>query len=104
MDDNKQLREVADYYGMELQMEKLIEECAELCAAAARMRLHMPVEGAEQETPVRANFFEEVADVYNMLDQIVYLYAAETRVDTVRRAKIARTEARICRAGEGGAT
>ena len=95
MEDNKQLREVADYYGMELQTEKLIEECAELCAAAARLSLVYRIGTTVFPHTLYENFCEEMADVLNVIEQLVFLYDAEEEVNHIRQEKIKRTLRKI---------
>lgn len=97
MEDNKQLREIADYYGMELQTEKLIEECAELCAAAARLSQSntLCLCDTKRLDALYDNFFEEMADVLNVIEQLVYLCEAEDTVNRIQQEKIERTLRKI---------
>ena len=70
----------ADFYGPSLQLAKTVEELGELTAEVGRMLTFGRAE----------NLREEIADVYNMLDQLCYLYACEDVVQTIAEEKMAR--------------
>lgn len=60
------LREIAEHYGRENQLEMLVEECAELIQAVQKMK--------RSECLVTTNnFIGEFADVWIMIHQIAYL-------------------------------
>lgn len=63
------LKKIADYYGFDSQAEKAIEEMAELIVAIKNLKKN---DGNEADHLV--NFFEELADVKIMVDQLIYLH------------------------------
>lgn len=63
------LKKIADYYGFDSQAEKAIEEMAELIVAIKNLK---KFDGCEADHLV--NFFEELADVKIMVDQLTYLH------------------------------
>lgn len=114
------LRFVADYYGLDPQIKKLVdnfrraedvvvldEESMEQARAAA----HFGVEAQVCKTVEEAGEFlaelgrtmngltEEIADVYNMLDQLCYLFGIEDDVQGAAERKMERTIQRM-EAGE----
>ena len=56
------LNQIADHYGLSAQLDILQEECAELIQAVSKFR-----------RTKTSDIIEEIADVYIMLDQVVYL-------------------------------
>lgn len=88
MIDTKALQDIAKHYGKDLQLVKAQEELGEACAAIARYQI----------TPSDKNWNElvgEIADAFNMLDQITFLLGAQTAVNHVREHKIFRQSMRI---------
>ena len=88
MIDKKTLQEVATHYGKDLQLIKAQEELGEAVAAIARYQI----------TPNDKHWNElvgEIADAYNMLDQVVFLLQAENTVNFVREHKMLRQVLRI---------
>lgn len=87
--DNRQhydiLCEVAEFYGLELQMGKTVEELGELTAALGRKLTDASAVG----------LYEEIADVYNMLDQLCILLRCEDAVQVMAEQKMERQLARI---------
>lgn len=81
MTTEEKILEIADYYGMEHQKRKSIEELAELIMALAE-----GIDGA---------VIEEIADVRIMLAQMEYFMAIEDKVDEMVEFKAGRTLARI---------
>ena len=65
--------EIADHYELDTQLNILQEECAELIQAASKYRRNGSVD-----------IIEEIADVYIMLDQIVYLLDKKHSVDVYK--------------------
>ena len=63
------LKKIADHYGFDAQAEKTIEEMAELIVAIKNLK---KFDGCEADHLV--NFFEELADVKIMVDQLIYLH------------------------------
>ena len=74
----KELKDIADYFGMEAQTSKTIEECCEL------IRELVKADDIEHLT-------EEIADTYIMIMQIIYLFDLEDSVKKVIKEKINRT-------------
>ena len=86
----------AEYYGFRVQCKKTVEEIGEaLAALGCAMQTSMM---DEDWRDVKANLCEEIADVYNMLDQIVYLLDAEELVQDIAEGKMRREMRRIDRA------
>ena len=90
MDDR--LKQIADYYGLDSQLNILQEELAELIQAISKYRRRDPT-----------HILEEIADVEIMLDQVKYLIGnpvtprvfVETAVEVIRENKINRQLKRI---------
>lgn len=82
----------ADYFGVELQTCKTVEEIGEFLAELGRM---MNGRGSAEK------LIEEMGDVYNMLDQLCYLLGAEDAVREVAEQKMERTTLRIAEDCEG---
>lgn len=74
------ITEAADHYGLDAQLEKTLEELDELKEAINRRQF----EGD-------GGIYEEIADVYNMLDQLVYLTDSEDLVQDIAEQKMRRT-------------
>lgn len=88
---DKDLRQIAEYYGLRSQMRQLIEEMAELTQVICK------AERYDLDT-VREHLVEEVADVEVVLDQVIYLLG-DNRIEQIRAEKIARQKRRIEDAG-----
>lgn len=88
---DKDLRNIAEYYGLRVQMRQLIEEMAELTQVICK------AERYDLDT-VREHLVEEVADVQVVLDQVIYLLG-DNRIEQIRAEKIARQKRRIEDAG-----
>lgn len=71
------ITKIANHFGLENQKLKTIEECSELITAISRNEV--------------GNIIEEIADVYIMLQQLIYLYDSEEEVDEFIESKINRT-------------
>ena len=84
--NTKKLNQIISYYGEQDQKTKAIEE---LCELATELTRDLIGNGN------RENIIEEVADCYNMLDQLVIIYGIEQAVQDVRTQKIQRTLERI---------
>lgn len=78
------LTAVADHYGLNAQLEKTLEEMEELYIA-----IHSRTFSGE------GGIYEEIADVYNMLDQIAYLTNREEAIQDIAEQKMIRTLDRI---------
>lgn len=88
---DKDLRNIAEHYGLRVQMRQLIEEMAELTQVICK------AERYDLDT-VREHLVEEVADVQVVLDQVIYLLG-DNRIEQIRAEKIARQKRRIQDAG-----
>ena len=78
------LTAVADHYGLNAQLEKTLEELEELYIA-----IHSRTFSGE------GGIYEEIADAYNMLDQIAYLTNHEDAIQDIAERKMIRTLDRI---------
>ena len=76
----------ADYFGIEKQTCKTVEEVGEFLAELGRA-----MNGATNTYEL----VEETADVYNLLDQICYLLGIEEQVCDIAEQKMERTSLRI---------
>lgn len=88
---DKDLRNIAEHYGLRVQMRQLIEEMAELTQVICK------AERYDLDT-VREHLVEEVADVEVVLEQVIYLLG-DNRIEQIRAEKIARQKRRIADAG-----
>ena len=88
---DKDLRNIAEHYGLRVQMRQLIEEMAELTQVICK------AERYDLDT-VREHLVEEVADVEVVLEQVIYLLG-DNRIEQIRAEKIARQKRRIEDAG-----
>lgn len=82
----KNIFRAANYFGAEAQICKTVEEVGELLAVLGR---------AQNGDFDEENLIEEIADVYNMLDQLCYLFDILRAVEDVAMQKMERTIARI---------
>lgn len=78
------LTAVADHYGLNAQLHKTLEELEELYIA-----IHSRTFSGE------GGIYEEIADAYNMLDQIAYLTNHEEAIQDIAEQKMIRTLDRI---------
>ena len=88
---DKELKTIADHYGLRVQMRQLIEEMAELTQVICKSERY------DLDT-VREHLVEEVADVEVVLEQVDYLLG-DNRIEQIRAEKIARQKRRIEDAG-----
>ena len=88
---DKDLRNIAEHYGLRCQMRQLIEEMAELTQVICK------AERYDLDT-VREHLVEEVADVEVVLEQVIYLLG-DDRIEQIRAEKIERQKRRIEDAG-----
>lgn len=84
---DKELKTIADYYGLRSQMRQLIEEMAELTQVICK------AERYDLDT-VRDHLVEEIADVEIVLEQVDYLLG-DSEVQRIKAEKIARQKRRI---------
>lgn len=82
-----ELKQIAEHYGLRLQMRQLIEEMAELTQVICKSERY------DIET-VRDHLVEEVADVDIVLSQVKYLLG-DSEFDKIKDAKIKRQIQRI---------
>lgn len=88
MIDQKQLKLIAEHYGKSTQLIKTQEELAECIAAIARY-ITKPTDLHWDQ------LIGEMADAYNMLDQVTHLLSARMAIEHVRATKISRQLVRI---------
>ena len=88
---DKDLRNIAEHYGLRVQMRQTIEEMAELTQVICK------AERYDLDT-VRDHLVEEVADVSIMIDQLEYLLG-DSRIAQIKAEKIERQKRRIEDAG-----
>lgn len=84
------LTRAAEYFGVEAQVCKTVEEAGEFLAELGR---------AMNGEANKRKLTEEIADVYNMLDQLCYLFDIEEEAQDAAEMKMERTILRI-EAGE----
>ena len=88
---DKDLQQIAEHYGLRVQMRQLIEEMAELTQVICK------AERYDLDT-VRDHLVEEVADVEVVLEQVDYLLG-DSRIAQIKAEKIERQKRRIEDAG-----
>lgn len=88
---DKDLRNIAEHYGLHKQMRQTVEEMAELTQVICK------AERYDLDT-VRDHLVEEVADVSIMIDQLEYLLG-DSRIAQIKAEKIERQKRRIEDAG-----
>lgn len=90
---------IAEHFGLEPQMQQLIEEMAELTQAICKHKRKkgegQPLSDAIAARHVEENLIEELADVKLVLEQVIFLLRAESDVQKVVNQKIERTLERI---------
>lgn len=98
MSNNDSRFEIAEHYGVDIQMQQLIEEMSELTKAICK---YFRSNGKGQPIPdytksiVKENLIEELADVKLVLDQVVFLLGCNEEVLEVMKEKINRTFGRM---------
>lgn len=90
----KNIQKISDYYGLENQINKTIEECAELIRALAKLECSEKMNDEEYDMTIK-NVIEEMADVQIMLKQMFYLLDCEKDVKKVMAYKVNRQLKRI---------
>jgi len=88
---DKELKTIADHYGLRTQMRQLIEEMAELTQVICK------AERYDLDT-VRDHLAEEIADVWIVLEQVDYLLG-DNEVQRIKAAKIERQKRGISDVG-----
>ena len=96
----KDIFEIANYYGYELQSNQLIEELSELTQAICKKkRVSNKFSTYDEMEEENDNLIEEIADVEIMLEQVKYLLCINQRyIEKIKMQKIERQKLRI--AGE----
>jgi hypothetical protein len=84
---DKDLRNIAEHYGLRVQMRQTVEEMAELTQVICK------AERYDLDT-VRDHLVEEVADVSIMIEQLEYLLG-DSRITQIKAEKIERQKRRI---------
>jgi NTP pyrophosphatase (non-canonical NTP hydrolase) len=84
---DKDLRNIAEHYGLRKQMRQTVEEMAELTQVICN------AERYDLDT-VRDHLVEEVADVSIMIEQLEYLLG-DSRITQIKAEKIERQKRRI---------
>lgn len=83
---DNQIKQIAEYYGYESQIDQMCEECAEFIVARSKVRRNVP--GSWD------NLIEEVADISIMVDQMKLIIGEDT-INEIRAHKIRRQLDRI---------
>lgn len=83
---DERIKQIAEYYGYESQIDQTCEECGEFIVARSKVRRNVP--GAWD------NLVEEVADLSIMVDQMK-LIIGEDKINKIREQKIGRQLDRI---------
>lgn len=100
------LMRIADYYGAEVQVCKLMEELGEAVSAASEVLMCMTFHedcGKDADLQERLEHLAaELADVSNLTEQVLYLFGLETDFKVARHKGIRKTLDRILEeSGEG---
>lgn len=91
------LKKAIEVFGMESQLEMVIEECSELIQAIQKLKrsaVSLSERGYAVELPVYQSLCEEVADVEIMIDQMRIMLPPQS-IDHYKAAKIKRLAARL---------
>ena len=83
---DNQIKQIAEYYGYESQIDQMCEECAEFIVARSKVRRNVPDSWD--------NLIEEIADISIMVDQMKLIIGEDT-INKVRAHKIRRQLDRI---------
>lgn len=93
---DERLKQIADHYGLDEQLNMLQEECAELIQAASKYKRRKLIDDYQ-------HIVEEIADVEIMIAQVKYLLKMyDYHVDGVKEEKIKRQLERIQNESELG--
>lgn len=90
---DKQIKQIAEYYGYESQIDQMCEECGEFIVARSKVRRN--IQGSWD------NLIEEIADISIMVDQMK-LIIGEDKINEIRAQKIRRQLDRIKEENENG--
>lgn len=96
-DMEKNIKRIADHYGLKKQQRQLSEECAELIQATSKYMRYLENSCALSNAwEYITNIVGEVADVEIMLEQIKYLLNIDKEaVEKIKQSKLERQLARI---------
>lgn len=83
---DNQIKQIAEYYGYESQIDQMCEECGEFIVARSKVRRNVP--GSWE------NLIEEIADISIMVDQMKLIIGEDT-INEIRAQKIRRQLERI---------
>lgn len=90
---------IADHFGLEVQLQQLVEEMSELTQAICKHKRKngegQPLSDMVTYRHVEENLIEELADVKLVLDQVIFLLAVDEDVQEIMKQKIERTLERI---------
>lgn len=93
------LLKIANYYGQERQVCKLMEELGEATSAASEVLMllsYHEMSGKKRDLTARLEYLAgELADVVNVTEQIIQLFGLETDFKVARHAGIQKTLKRI---------
>lgn len=87
------MQRAIDKYGVQSQVDKLVEECSELIKAVLKLRYAKPT-GVEHDILIDA-VSEETADVEIMLEQVHMIYRNDEKVAEYREKKLERLKHRM---------
>jgi hypothetical protein len=90
---DERIKQIAEYYGYESQIDQTCEECGEFIVARSKVRRNVP--GAWD------NLVEEVADLSIMVDQMK-LIIGEDKINEIREQKLRRQLDRIKEENKNG--
>lgn len=82
------VEKIANYYGVVLQLNMMAEECSELIHAIMKDKRKNNLESYE-------NIIEEMADVYLVLHQLIFLLEVDNRIIEIANEKADRQLKRI---------
>lgn len=87
--DNR-IKQIADHYGLDLQLIQCASELNELGAEVTRLALARKTGDSAKAFVTQGLIVGEMADVENMCEQIKYLLKAGAAVDVMKDEKIRR--------------
>ena len=85
---DNQIKQIAEYYGYESQIDQMCEECAEFIVARSKVRRNVP--GSWD------NLIEEIAGISIMVDQMKLIIGEES-INKIRDEKLNRQIERIAK-------
>ncbi len=92
-DVKKQQKQIFNHYGLDLQLDQLVEECSEVIQAACKYKRRC----RDLNNPrILGSLIEEIADVKNLIEQLELsdVYIAR-RVEELKESKVKRQIKRI---------